>query len=83
MSDRLAEIKGYREAMDGVTDDEADWLISELEQSRDVVKRLNKMQPVANVTLSDDAKYFEGLANKAEAEVKCLKSLLSYQGIPF
>ncbi len=53
-----------------------DWLMGE-------IKRLNKMQPVANVTLSDDAKYFEGLANKAEAEVKCLKSLLSYQGIPF
>ena len=59
------------------------WLISELEQSRDVVKRLNKMQPVANVTLSDDAKHFEGLANKAEAEIKRLKALLSYQGIPF
>ncbi|KKL04472.1 hypothetical protein LCGC14_2615680 [marine sediment metagenome] len=43
MSDRLAEIKSYREAMDGVTDDEADWLISELEQSRAEVERLNAL----------------------------------------
>ena len=84
-----------------------DWLMGE-------IKRLNKMQPIANVTLSDDAKHFEGLAEKqrrhrkwaikearhylhfccdwlvdqtlrrrtekAEAEVKRLKSLLSYQG---
>ncbi len=87
-----------------------DWLMGE-------IKRLNKMQPIANVTLSDDAKHFEGLAEKqrrhrkwaikearhylhfccdwlvdqtlrrrtekAEAEVKRLKSLLSYQGTHF
>ena len=41
--DRLEEIKGYLEAMDGVTDDEADWLISELEQSRAEVERLNAL----------------------------------------
>ncbi len=45
------------------------------------VARLKKMQPIANVTLSDDAKYFEGLANKAEAEVKRLKAILANKGI--
>ncbi len=38
--DRLEEIKGYREAMDGVTDDEADWLILELEECRAENKEL-------------------------------------------
>ncbi len=47
--DRLEEIKGYREAMDGVTDDEADWLISELEQSRDVARRLREIILINNL----------------------------------
>ena len=82
--DRIEEIKKLSKDRSyytnkTVTNSDVSWLISELEQSRDVVKRLNKMQPVANVTLSDDAKHFESLAKKAEAENKELQAVFDLQ----
>ena len=70
--DRLAIIKVYREETGYASEDEIDWLMAEVE-------RLRKMQPIANVTLSDDAKHFEGLAKKAEAENAELQAVFDLQ----
>ncbi len=78
---KVFRIKGHGREI--LTDHDIDWFVFELEKCRVEVKRLRKMQPIANVTLIGDAEYFKTQAEKAEAEVKRLKAILANKGTEF
>ena len=65
----LEEIKAYREAVGNVTDDEIDWLISQLEEKDREIARLQEAIKILNALRRNDQK----LTEKAEADNRRLQ----------